>query len=46
MKFKTKMRWLSRFPSFTFLMDKLAGPNPGTIHEYSWKGTRLRIIKG
>ena len=45
-KFKTKMKWLFRSRSFTFLMDKLAGPDPGTTHEYSWKGTRLRYRPG
>jgi FkbM family methyltransferase len=45
-KFKTRMKWLFRSRSFTFLTDKLAGPDPGTTHEYSWKGTRLRYRPG
>jgi FkbM family methyltransferase len=45
-KFKTRMKWLFRSRSFTFLMDKLAGPDPGTTHEYSWKGTRLLYRPG
>ena len=27
-------------------MDKLAGPDPGTTHEYSWEGARLRYRPG
>jgi len=30
-KFKTKMKWLFRSRSFTFLMDKLAGPDPAQV---------------
>ena len=45
-KFKTRMKWLFRSRSLAFLMDKLSGPDPGTTHEYSWKGTRLRYRPG
>ena len=46
MKFRTKMKWLFRSRSFTFLMDKLAGPDPGKTHEYSWNGTHLHYRPG
>jgi len=45
-KFRTRMKWLFRSRSITFLMDKLAGPEPGTTHEFTWKGTRLHYRPG
>ena len=46
MKTKTGMKWLLRSRSFSFLIDMISEPDPGTTHEYSWKGTRLQYRPG